>query len=119
MKNDIENLEKEYWEAMAAQDFQTVKSLTKFPCITAGKQGVMSMDEPTYKRMFEGGAGKQMAVKNISNVQIQNGTDHAMIAYLIELEFDGQAMTCACSSTWVKENGKWLCAMHTESELEK
>jgi hypothetical protein len=41
-----------------------------------------------------------------------------MIAYLIELDYDGKQMKCACTSTWVKEGGKWLCAMHTESDLE-
>src|SRR5690606_25110497 len=118
MKSDIIKLEKEYWDAMSNHDFDTVRGLTKFPCIVAGKRGIMSVDEPSYKEMFEQGKGKTTKVNNISNEQIQAGADHALIAYEIELNYDGQAMKCACTSTWVKENGKRLCAMHTESDLE-
>lgn len=118
MKNEILGLERKYWEGMAADDYETVKNLTKFPCIVAGKQGVMSVDEPSYKTMFEKGSGRNMEVKNISNEQVEAGKDHAMIAYLIELNYNGNDMKCACTSTWVKEDGQWRCAMHTETDLE-
>lgn len=118
MKNDIIELEKKYWNAMVSQDYATARDLTKFPCIVAGKQGVMSVDEPSYKKMFERGEGQKMKIKSITNEQIQMGEDHALIAYLIELHYDGRVMKCACTSTWVKEKGEWLCAMHTESDLE-
>ncbi len=119
MKDDITTLEKKYWAAMAARDFDTVKNLTKFPCIVAGKQGIMSVDEPSYKKMFDQNSHKIMTVKDISGELVQTGEDHAMIAYLVELDYDGQPMKCACSSTWIKDNGNWKCAMHTESDLEK
>lgn len=119
MKTEISKLEKKYWDAMTGRDYETVRDLTKFPCIVAGKQGVMSVDEPTYKKMFEQGSGKKMKVNNISDEQIETGEDHALIAYLIELDYDGKAMKCACTSTWIKESQKWRCAMHTETDLEK
>lgn len=119
MSSDILGLEKAYWNGMADKDYETVKNLTKFPCIVAGKQGVMSVDEPSYKKMFDQGSGKTIKVNGISGEQVQSGADHAMIAYLIELDYDGKVMKCACTSTWVKEGGKWLCAMHSESELEQ
>ena len=119
MKNEILDLEKKYWDGMAEHNFEVVKGLTKFPCLVAGKSGVMSVDEPSYKKMFDQGSGRKMLVKNISNEQIEMGQDHAMIAYQIELEYDGKSMQCACTSTWIKEDGKWLCAMHSEAELEK
>jgi ketosteroid isomerase-like protein len=116
MKQQIINLEKKYWDAMAQKDYETVRSLTKFPCIVAGKNGVMSVDEPSYKKMFDSN-NRKMEIKNISGEQVQAGEDHAMIAYLIEISYDGSAMKCACTSTWVKEDGEWKCAMHTESDL--
>ncbi|MEO6150284.1 MAG: nuclear transport factor 2 family protein [Mucilaginibacter sp.] len=119
MENEIINLEKKYWDAMTRQDYETVKNLTKFPCIVAGKQGVMSVDEPGFKKMFEQGAGKKLTVKSISDEQIQKGEDHAVIGYLIQLDYDGNTMKCVCTSTWVKDSGNWVCAMHTESDLEK
>lgn len=120
MENQILELEKKYWHGMESHDFQTVKDLTFFPCLVAGKNGVSSVDEATYQKMFESGKDKQTKVLNISSVEsqiIQETT--AIIAYLIELAYDGKSMSCACTSTWVKDNDHWRCAMHTESELEK
>lgn len=119
MKNEILELEKKYWAGMAGNDYETVKGLTKFPCIVAGKQGIMSVDEPSYKKMFEQGSGRKMRVVRISDEQIETGNDHALVAYLIELDYNGKSMKCACTSTWLKDGEKWLCAMHTETDLEQ
>lgn len=119
MKNEISELEKKYWDGMANHDYETVRSLTKFPCLVAGRQGVMSVDEANYKRMFEQGSGRKISVIRISDELVEMGKDHALIAYLIEMDFNGKNMKCACSSTWLKEDGQWLCALHTESDLEK
>lgn len=122
MENQILELEKKYWQAMEAHDFDTVKSLTHFPCIVAGKDGVRSVDEPTFKKMFDSGEGRQIKVLDISGSESQIiGENCAIIAYLIQLEYGPQDQKssdkCACTSTWVKANGNWTCAMHTESEL--
>jgi hypothetical protein len=107
---------------METRDFNTVKTLTHFPCIVAGKDGVRSVDEPSFKKMFDSGEGRQLKVLNISDAESEIiGEDNAIIGYLIELEYrvDGQKSSgkCACTSTWVKENNNWICAMHTESDL--
>lgn len=117
MNNTIQELEKQYWDTMASKDYETVQQLTKFPCIVAGKQGVMSVDEPGFKKMFDQNINKKMTVKSISDEHARVSEDHAMIAYLIELDYDGNVMKYACTSTWVKESGDWKCAMHTESDL--
>ncbi|MDR6782009.1 ketosteroid isomerase-like protein [Pedobacter africanus] len=124
MKNQILDLEKKYWKAMETHDFDTVKSLTRFPCIVAGKNGVRSVDEDSFKKMFDSAEGNQLKVLNISETESEIiGEDSAVIAYLIELAYsaDGQKSSekCACTSTWVKEQDSWVCAMHTESELKK
>lgn len=117
------DLEKKYWKAMESRDFDTLKILTHFPCIVAGKDGVRSVDEATFKKMFESGEGRQLKVLNISEAETQTIGDSAIIAYLIELEYtmEGQQSSgkCACTSTWVKNNNNWVCAMHTESDLIK
>jgi len=53
MKKEISKLERKYWDAMADHDYETVRDLTRFPCLVAGKRGVMSVDEPTYKTPVE------------------------------------------------------------------
>lgn len=117
MKNQILDLEKAYWTGMANHDYEAVKSLTKFPCIVASNKGVMNVDEPSYQQIFEQGADKKLSVENISNEQITLGADHAMIAYQIDLNYDGKKSTCICTSTWIKEDDKWRCAMHTETPV--
>lgn len=37
MDNEIFEREKKYWDGMAAHDYETVRSLTKFPCIVGGE----------------------------------------------------------------------------------
>jgi len=118
MENEILSLEKKYWDAMCSRDYETVKSLTKFPCIVAGNRGIRSVDEPEFKKMFEQGDGK-IKVNSITGEQVQTGNDHGLIAYLIDMDYNGKSMKCACSSTWIKEQGKWVCAMHTESDLKE
>lgn len=120
MENQILDLEKKYWEGMENHNYETVKSLTHFPCIIAGKQGVSSVDEASFKKMFDSGAGKKMKVAGITEVQSKTFDDQsAVIAYIIELSGDGQnaPMKCACTSTWIRENNNWVCTMHTESDL--
>ena len=122
METQIMELEKRYWQGMENHDYETVKSLTRFPCIIAGKTGVRSVDEATFKKMFESGDGDKIKVLDIANVEAQAlGENGAIIAYIIELGIadDKQKapVKCACTSTWIKENNNWVCALHTEAEL--
>lgn len=124
MENQILELEKRYWKAMENRDFDTVKKLTRFPCIVAGKDGIRSVDEATFKKMFDSGEGSGLKVLDISEPETDVIAEScAIIAYLIELEYGAQdrksSGKCACTSTWVKEGSNWMCAMHTESELSK
>lgn len=123
MKKQILELEKKYWRAMEDGDFETVKSLTRFPCIVAGKDGVRAVDEASFKKMFDSGEGRKTKVLKISGNKTEMLNDSAVIAYLIELQWEMKGMKssakCACTSTWVKEAGEWVCAMHTESDLKE
>lgn len=120
METQIIELEKKYWQGMENKDYETVKNLTRFPCIVAGKTGVRSVDEPTFKKMFESGAGAKYKVMGITGVESQTIADNtAIIAYLIEIGTGANdPMKCACTSTWIRENDTWLCALHTEAELD-
>jgi ketosteroid isomerase-like protein len=122
METEIIEMEKKYWQGMEKHDYETVKNLTRFPCIIAGKNGTQSVNEAKFKKMFESGDGNKIKVLNISEVEAQLIAENtAITAYQIELGMadDKQkpAMKCACTSTWIKENNNWVCAMHTETEL--
>lgn len=124
MKTKILELEKKYWKGMEDHDFEAVRRLTRFPCIVAGKEGVRSVDEVSFRKMFDSGQNVPMKVLEISGVETQAiGENAAVIAYIIGFEhtIEGEKSSgiCACSSSWVRENGEWLCAMHTESDLKQ
>jgi hypothetical protein len=109
---------------MENHDYETVKNLTHFPCIIAGKNGVQSVDEANFKKMFESGGGDKIKVLNFSDVETQLIVENAaVIAYQIELGIvdDKQKapMKYACTSTWSIENNNWVCVLHTEVELSK
>lgn len=121
MENQILELEKRYWSAMEKRDFSIVKSLTRFPCIVAGQDGVRSVDEDTFKKMFDSGEGRELKMIEISNDVVQVTGNCAMIAYKIELAYQvnghESSNTCACTSTWIKENDNWVCGLHSESPI--
>jgi hypothetical protein len=121
METQIIELEKKYWQGMENHDYETVKKLTHFPCIVAGKNGVRTVDEANFKKMFESGEGDKIKILNFSEISSQLiGENTTVVAYTIELgiAYDKQkAMKCACTSTWIKENNNWACVLHSETEL--
>lgn len=122
MDTQIMELEKKYWQGMENHDYETVKNLTYFPCLIAGKSGIQRVDEPTFKTMFESVDGNKVKVLNISDVETQLLAENtAVTAYQIALEMaddkEKGPVTCACTSTLIKENNNWVCALHTETEL--
>ncbi|ADY51123.1 hypothetical protein Pedsa_0543 [Pseudopedobacter saltans DSM 12145] len=119
MENQFLDLEKKYWKAMEEHDYATVKDLTRFPCVLASKRGANSIDEPTFKKMFESAAGMSMKINSFNNVVLQQVNESTVIlAYTIEIEKE-KIYECVCSSTWIKQNDRWICASHSEADLDK
>lgn len=123
METKILELEKKYWQGMENHDYETVNALTRFPCIIAGKNGVRSIDEDTFKKMFDSADTNTIKVVDLTKIETQMaGKDAVVIAYVIELGSGNQkekpSIKCACTSTWVKENINWFCTLHTETEIE-
>jgi len=124
MEMKIIELEKKYWHGVENDDYETVKNLTLFPCIVAGKNGIQSINEEEFKKMFDSGQTNKIKVLNIYDVKEKLISENtAVIGYLLDFTIldDSQKtlIKCVCTSTWIKENNKWACVMHTETELEK
>lgn len=122
LEHELIALEERYWQSMKDKDAGAATALTDYPCIVAGASGVMSVDEEAFTRMLEGGA---WAIKDFTlgeDVQVRRLTeDVAIIAYKIRenLTVEGEAVTMEASdaSVWVRREGKWRCALHTESVI--
>lgn len=119
LKQELLDLETRYWTAIKEQDAETVMALSADTCIVTGAQGVGQlekqrlagmMDQPTY----------QLREFRFDDVKVQQLSDDvAVLAYKVheDLIVDGAPVTldAADASTWVRKNGSWVCALHTES----
>jgi ketosteroid isomerase-like protein len=115
------DLERQYWDAMKARDFQTVEKLTADPCIVVGADGVAKV---TKKQLTEMLSSSDYHVKSYrideKDVHVgETSDDVAFVAYKIheESERGGKPFTLEAfnSSVWIRNGGDWQCAMHTES----
>lgn len=119
IEKEILDLEKRFWKTMQDKDIDAVLQLTDDPCIVTGAQGVARIDKQTFAKLMTNSTWK-LHDFDIKEVQVQPlSNDVVVIGYKVheELTVDGQPLTfdAADASTWVRKNGRWLCALHTES----
>jgi ketosteroid isomerase-like protein len=120
MERELVDLERRYWQALKDKDVDAAIELTAEPCIVAGAQGVGQIDHRTYANMMENASWTIVDFDLGDDVRVQMlGDDTAVLAYTVheELKVDGEAVAfdAADTSTWVRRDGRWLCASHTES----
>jgi hypothetical protein len=120
-EQEILELEKQYWQAIKDNDVTTALQLTDFPCIVSGPQGVGRIDEQTFMSMMSNPSYSIQDVE-LKDAQVRMlNDDVAIVAYKAheELTVEGKPVTLDVtdSSTWIKRDGRWVCALHTESVL--
>jgi uncharacterized protein (TIGR02246 family) len=120
IEQELIALEKQYWQAIKDKDAETAMRLSDDPCIVTGAQGVGRLDRSTLARMMktESYTLNDFTISDDAQVRLL-GDDVAVLAYNVheELTVDGKPVTldAADASTWVRRNGRWVCALHTES----
>ncbi len=117
---ELLQLEKAYWQALKDKDAETTTRLTDFPCLLAGSQGVTRMDEATYRTMLESATWAMEDFELGDDVEVRPVSDDvAVVAYTVKerLTVEGEPVTleAADTSVWVRRNGSWRCASHTEA----
>lgn len=120
-EKDIEELERRYWKAMQAGDVDATVRLTDFPALLTGSQGAMRIDREAFVRMSRDGTWKIRKVE-LGELQVRVVNDDlALVAYRVheDLTVNGEpvSLDAADSSVWIRREGEWKCAMHTESVL--
>ena len=113
--------EKQYWQAIKDRDVPAAMRLTDDPCIITGAQGVARITRTAFAGMLQAG-GWTLHEVTLSDMQVRLlGDDVAVLAYKVKerLTVDGKPLTveAADSSTWVRREGEWMCALHTEALL--
>jgi hypothetical protein len=118
---ELLGLEREFWNAMKAKDAAAAQRMTDDQCIVVGAQGVSAIDRATMGKMTTEGTWELKHYdfdEKSAQVRLIND-DVAVVAYQVDerLIVDGKPLTLKAndSSVWVRRDGNWVCALHTES----
>ena len=121
LEQELMDVERRFWNAMQEKDAATASELTDDQCVIVGAQGVSAIDAPTMAKLTSEGQWelKQYSFDEQSR-QIRFLTDDiAIVAYPVRerVIVDGETLPVVAndSSVWVRRDGQWRCALHTES----
>src|SRR5262245_49052215 len=111
--------ETKYWSAIRNKDASAAASLSNDPCVVVGAQGVGEIDKAALTRMMQG-ANYDLKKFSFDDVHVRPiAKDVVIVAYKVneDLVVDGEPLKLEAfdSSVWVRSDGEWLCALHTES----
>jgi hypothetical protein len=120
IEKELLDLEKRYWRAIQDKDVAAAARLTDFPCIITGAQGLGRIDEQTFLQVMKDPRYTIHRFELSEDTQVRLLQDDvAVVAYKVheELTVEGKpvALDATDSSTWVRRNGQWRCALHTEA----
>lgn len=120
VETEILQLEHRFWQAIQDKDVDAAMNLTEFPCIIAGARGIGSVDREAFKGMMAGATYTLHRFDIEKSAKVRLATDDvALVAYKVreQLTVDGKPVTldAADASVWVRRDGRWRCALHTES----
>ena len=120
VEKELVDMERQYWQAIKEKDVNKAMELTDNSCVVAGASGVASITGAAFAGMLNSPSWTLNAFEFIGDVQVRVLTnDVGVVAYKVkeELTVDGKPLTmeAADASTWVRRDGRWLCALHTEA----
>jgi uncharacterized protein (TIGR02246 family) len=116
---ELLDLENQYWTAIKEKDADLAMQLTDEECIVTGAQGVGRLNRQVLSKMLKDAPYTlhHFELKDAEVRQLRD--DVAILAYQVheELTVDGKPVQidAADASTWVRRDGRWLCALHTEA----
>ena len=120
-EQELMEVERRFWNAMQEKDADTASELTDEQCVIVGAQGVSAIDAKTMAKLTSEGTWElEQYSFDEQKRQIRFLTDDiAIVAYPVRerVIVDGQTLPVVAndSSVWVRRDGQWRCALHTES----
>jgi len=119
LATELLDLEQQYWQAMKDKNVDAAMRLTDEECIITGAQGVATVSRQGLSDMLKN-APYTLHDFELKDEQVRELKDDvAILAYKVheELTVDGKPVKLAAAdtSTWVRRDGRWRCALHTEA----
>jgi hypothetical protein len=120
LEQEFLDLELQFWTAMRDHDVEAAKRLTDEPCIITGPQGVSRITRDALAAMISSSTYSLDDFEMKKDAQVSMlGDDVAVVAYGVheDLTVEGKKVSLDAldASTWVRKNGRWVCALHTEA----
>jgi len=119
IERELVALENSYWQAVKNKDVNAALKLTADPCMVAGASGVSRVPKQKLAGIMESATYKleEFELKDVQTLMVED--DVAILGYKVreKLVVDGKPVTldAADTSTWVRRDGRWQCALHTEA----
>ena len=122
-KQKLIGLEKKFWQSMADEQTDVALDLLTEPAFMVSTHGAMKFDHATYRKMAEHG---EQVIKRfeLGDMDVTFlGEDTVILAYDVtqvlspRQKSDETEQHMKDTSTWVRINGEWRCAMHTETPV--
>lgn len=116
---DIMKLETEFWQSLVDGAPEKAAALLTDKAANAAMYGIHHFSPAEYLKMAKDGPAKLTSFSFSNEKVFFPAPDVAVATYEARqsFEMDGKAHEMACfdTTTWVKNNGRWLAAVHTES----
>lgn len=120
-EQEIIETEQRFWDAMQKKDGEAAARLTDDGCIIVGAQGVSAIDRKSMQKMTKEGKWelKQFSFNDKTRQVRFINDDIAIVGYTVseQIVVEGKTLQFDAhdSSVWVRHDGEWRCALHTES----
>lgn len=120
-EKQIIELEKKFWQSMVDRESKAATDLLHEPAVMVSAKGAMTFDHAGYRKMAEDDNYRLVEYKLNDLKVLFAGDDVAVLTYQVQqkTEMKGEEMDnlMSDSSTWVRQDGRWACVMHTEAPM--
>lgn len=116
---DIEKLEKAFWDSMIHGRPEVATEMLTEPAMMVSSHGVNKFDHAAYTKMANDDRYKLVDYQMTDLDVVFPRDDAAVASYRVnqKMEMKGKEVQTDVygTSTWLKVDGQWRCALHTES----
>jgi hypothetical protein len=118
------NLEKKFWQSMVSNDTDTALEMLTEPALMVSSHGTIKFDHAGYRKMAEKGSMVLTSFK-LSDMEVAfPSATTAILSYHVKQSMAPRGKKASTvqemndTSTWIKTDKGWQCAMHTETPAE-
>lgn len=116
---DIMKLETEFWQSLVDGKPQKAGALLTGTATSVAMSGIHHFSPAEYVTLAEQGPAKVTGFSFSKEKVLFPVADVAIATYevaqTIQMNGQSQEMVCLDTTTWVRRDGRWLAAVHTET----